>query len=149
MQNINKTIHTTKCDNSVQLEIDLTAKNYSVNGHAVESVTMYVDTECLGDLAVNWAYNDSDNADYVDNTTLLMRNTNSDDNVTETMGKFYWDGEFTETLKQILTDNGFSASSVADVCTSEWGMQDEGRASYDAYTLGEELLDLYNLQLVA
>jgi hypothetical protein len=149
MQNINKTIHTTKCDNSVQLEIDLTAKNYSVNGHAVESVTMYVDTECLGDLAVNWAYNDSDNADYVDNTTLLMRNTNSDDNVTETMGKFYWDGEFTETLKQILTDNGFSASSVADVCTSEWGMQDEGRASYDAYTLGEELLNLYNLQLVA
>tara|TARA_R110000868_G_scaffold183763_4_gene425090 strand:+ start:1574 stop:2023 length:450 start_codon:yes stop_codon:yes gene_type:complete len=149
MQNINKTIHTTKCDNSVQLEIDLTAKNYSVNGHAVESITMYVDTECLGDLAVNWAYNDSDNADYVDNTTLLMRNTNSDDNVTETMGKFYWDGEFTETLKQILTDNGFSASSVADVCTSEWGMQDEGRASYDAYTLGEELLDLYNLQLVA
>jgi hypothetical protein len=149
MQNINKTIHTTKCDNSVQLEIDLTAKNYSVNGHAVESVTMYVDTECLGDLAVNWAYDDSDNADYVDNTTLLMRNTNSDDNVTETMGKFYWDGEFTETLKQILTDNGFSASSVADVCTSEWGMQDEGRASYDAYTLGEELLNLYNLQLVA
>jgi hypothetical protein len=149
MQNINKTIHTTKCDNSVQLEIDLTAKNYSVNGHAVESVTMYVDTECLGDLAVNWAYNDSDNADYVDNTTLLMRNTNSDDNVTETMGKFYWDGEFTETLQQILTDNGFSASAVADVCTSEWGMQDEGRASYDAYTLGEELLNLYNLQLVA
>ena len=149
MQNINKTIHTTKCDNSVQLEIDLTAKNYSVNGHAVESVTMYVDTECLGDLAVNWAYDDSDNADYVDNTTLLMRNTNSDDNVTETMGKFYWDGEFTETLQQILTDNGFSASSVADVCTSEWGMQDEGRASYDAYTLGEELLNLYNLQLVA
>jgi|TARA_R110000744_G_scaffold269360_4_gene382735 hypothetical protein len=149
MQNINKTIHTTKCDNSVQLEIDLTAKNYSVNGHAVESVTMYVDTECLGDLAVNWAYDDSDNADYVDNTTLLMRNTNSDDNVTETMGKFYWDGEFTETLQQILTDNGFSASAVADVCTSEWGMQDEGRASYDAYTLGEELLNLYNLQLVA
>ena len=149
MQNINKTIHTTKCDNSVQLEIDLTAKNYSVNGHAVESVTMYVDTECLGDLAVNWAYDDSDNADYVDNTTLLMRNTNSDDNVTETMGKFYWDGEFTSTLQQILTDNGFSASAVADVCTSEWGMQDEGRASYDAYTLGEELLDLYNLQLVA
>jgi hypothetical protein len=65
------------------------------------------------------------------------------------MGKFYWDGEFTETLQQILTDNGFSASAVADVCTSEWGMQDEGRASYDAYTLGEELLNLYNLQLVA
>ena len=149
MQNINKTIHTTKCDNSVQLEIDLTAKNYSVNGHAVESVTMYVDTECLGDLAVNWAYDDSDNADYVESTMLLMRNTNSDDNVTETMGKFYWDGEFTETLKQILTDNGFSASAVADVCTSEWGMQDEGRASYDANTLGEELLNLYNLQLVA
>jgi hypothetical protein len=28
-------------------------------------------------------------------------------------------------------------------------MQDEGRASYDANTLGEELLNLYNLQLVA
>ena len=148
MQNINKTIHTTKCDNSVQLEIDLTAKNYSVNGHAVESVTMYVDTECLGDLAVNWKYEESDNDGYVESTMLLMRNTGSNDDVTETMGQFYWEHCFEDTLHNILKEVGFSKEAYEDVCTSEWGMQDEGRASYDANAIGEEILQLHNLQYI-
>ena len=55
LQNNTKIKNVTNLDgNSVQLYIDLADKNYSVNGHAVESVTMYTDTDCMGDLAVNW-----------------------------------------------------------------------------------------------
>jgi hypothetical protein len=75
-----------------------------------------------------------------------MRNNSSDDNVTQTMQQFYWEDAFATELKNILSDAGFSKASVEDVCTSEWGMQDEGRASYDAITLGEEMLACYNLQ---
>ena len=133
--------------NSVQLHIDCTKLyNYSVNGHAVESVTLYADTDCIGDLAVNWKYEESDNDGYVDSTMLLMRNTNSNDNVTETMGEFYWEDCFSTQLAHILSDAGFSTEAIEDVCTSEWGMQDEGRASYDANAIAEEMFATYNLQ---
>ena len=149
MQNIKNV--TTLNGNSVQLEIDLTAAAYTVNGHSVNSITLFAETGeygCCGDLAVNWAYAESDNAGYTE-SAMLMRNNNSDDNVTETMGLFYWDGEFTSTLKQVLVDNGFSASAAAEVCTSEWGMQDAGRASYDANEIAEEMLTAHNLELEA
>jgi hypothetical protein len=151
MQNVNntkiKTVTTLEnADNSVQLEINLQDAGYAVNGHAVESVTLYADADCIGDLAVNWAYEESDNAGYVESGMLLMRNNNSEDNITETMGEFYWEHCFDEQLKQILLAAGFSATAVGDVCTSEWGMQDEGRASYDANLIGEEMLACYNLQ---
>ena len=142
-----KTVTTIEND-SVQLHIDLADKNYSVNGHAVESITMYADTDCYGDLAVNWAYEESDNDGYVESTMLLMRNNNSDDNVTETMGQFYWESAFDEELASILADAGFSREAVADVCTSEWGMQDEGRASYDANCIAEEMLTAHNIQVL-
>ena len=132
--------------NSVQLDIDLEGKNYSVNGHAIESITMYADTDCIGDLAVNWKYEESDNDGYVDSTMLLMRNNNATDNVTETMGQFYWEHCFEGTLATILSDAGFSKEAVEDVFTSEWGMQDEGRASYDANCIAEEMFACYNLQ---
>jgi hypothetical protein len=132
--------------NSVQLDIDLEGKNYSVNGHAIESVTMYADTDCIGDLAVNWKYEESDNDGYVDSTMLLMRNNSATDNVTETMGQFYWEHCFEGTLATILSDAGFSKEAVEDVFTSEWGMQDEGRASYDANCIAEEMFACYNLQ---
>ena len=144
MQNIKNV--TTLNDNSVQLEIDLTNANYSVNGHVVESITMYADTDCIGDLAVNWKYEESDNAGYEESTVLIMRNNNSDDNVTETMQQFYWEHCFDETLVQILVDVGFSKAAAADVGGSEWGMQDEGRASYDANAIAEEMFACYNLQ---
>lgn len=151
MQNVNntkiKTVTTLEnADNSVQLEINLQDAGYTVNGHAVESVTLYADADCIGDLAVNWAYEESDNAGYVESGMLLMRNNNSEDNITETMGEFYWEHCFDEQLKQILLAAGFSTTAVGDVCTSEWGMQDEGRASYDANLIGEEMLACYNLQ---
>ena len=143
MQNI---LNVTNLDgNSVQLHIDLENKNYVVNGRKVQSITMYADTDCIGDLAVNWKYEESDNAGYEESKVLIMRNTNSDDNVTETMGQFYWEHCFDETLVQILQDAGFSKDACEDVCTSEWGMQDEGRASYDANLIGEEMLAAHNL----
>ena len=135
-----------KADNSVQLEIDLQGKNYTVNAHAVESVTLYADADCYGDLAVNWQYEETDNAGYVDSTMLLMRNNNATDNVTETMQEFYWENCFAAELEAILLAAGFSTEAVADVCTSEWGMQDEGRASYDANAIAEEMFAAYNLQ---
>ena len=152
MQNANntkiKTVTNFNADeNSVQLDIDLADKNYTVNGHVVESVTLYADADCAGDLAVNWAYEETDNAGYVDSTMLLMRNNSATDNVTETMQEFYWEHAFEDTLAIILADAGFSTEAVADVFTSEWGMQDEGRASYDANCIAEEMLTTHNLQL--
>ena len=134
-------------ENSVQLHIDLADKNYTVNAHAVESVTLYADADCYGDLAVNWAYEDADNAGYTESTVLIMRNNNATDNVTETMQEFYWENCFAAELKAILLAAGFSTEAAADVCTSEWGMQDEGRASYDANCIAEEMLTAHNLQL--
>ena len=133
-------------EKSVQLEIDLEGKGYVVNGHAVDYISMYADTDCIGDLAVNWKYEETDNEGYVENAMLLMRNNSATDNVTETMQQFYWEDCFADTLAQILTEAGFSTEAVEDVFTSEWGMQDEGRASYDANVLGEEMLACYNLK---
>ena len=142
-----KNVTTLDTDNSVQLDIDLADKNYTVNGHVVESVTLYADADCAGDLAVNWAYEETDNAGYVDSAMLLMRNNSATDNVTETMQQFYWENCFADTLVEILTNAGFSTEAVADVFTSEWGMQDEGRASYDAFEIAAEMLAAHNLVL--
>ena len=141
-----KNVTTLDTDNSVQLEINLADKNYVVNGHTVESVTMYADTDCIGDLAVNWKYAETDNAGYTESTMLLMRNNSATDNVTETMQQFYWEHAFEDTLATILADAGFSTEAVEDVFTSEWGMQDEGRASYDANAIAEEMLAAHNLE---
>ena len=130
-------------DNSVQLHINLAAHNLQVNGRKVQSITMYADTECSGDLAVNWA--EEDDSNYVHNSSMLMRDNNDTNNNTTTMGMFYWDGEFTETLQQLLIENGFSVNSAKNTCTSEWGMQDVGRASYDAWDIAAEMLETYNL----
>ena len=131
---------------SVQLEIDLADKNYSVNGRKVQSVTLYADADCAGDLAVNWE--EEDDSNYVHNSSMLMRDIDDSTNNTETMGQFYWESAFDDTLHTILLDAGFSKSAVEDVCTSEWGMQDVGRASYDAFAIAEEMLVANNLQLL-
>jgi hypothetical protein len=152
MQNVNntkiKTVTNFNADeNSVQLYIDLANSNYSVNGHVVESITMYTDTDCMGDLAVNWKYEDSDEEGYTENTMLLMRNNNATDKATQTMQQFYWEHAFDATLTNILLAAGFSTEAAEDVCGSEWGMQDVGRASYDANAIAEEMLNAHNLVL--
>ena len=130
-------------DNSVQLHIDLEQQNLQVNGRAVQSITMYADAECSGDLAVNWE--EEDDSTYKHNTALMLRDIDDSNNNTATMGAFYWDGEFTSTLQQLLVEHGFSTAAAQDVCTSEWGMQDVGRASYDAFALATEMLEAYNI----
>ena len=150
MQNVNntkiKTVTTFEnADNSVQLDIDLADKNYVVNGRKVESVTLYTDADCYGDLAVNWE--EEDDSNYVHNTSMLMRDTSDSNNNTETMGEFYWERAFNTQLQAILLEAGFSTEAVADVSGSEWGMQDVGRASYDANCIAEEMLTAHNLVL--
>ena len=150
MQNTNNTkIKTvTNLDgNSVQLFIDCEKLyNYSVNGRKVQSITMYADTDCYGDLAVNWE--EEDDSDYVHNSSMLMRDNSDENNNTETMQQFYWEDAFSTQLAHILSDAGFSREAVADVCTSEWGMQDVGRASYDANCIAEEMLTAHNIQVL-
>lgn len=148
MQNVNNTkikAVTTfeSADNSVQLEICLAAKNYVVNGRKVESITLYADADCYGDLAVNWE--EEDDSNYVHNTSMLMRDTSDSTNNTATMGEFYWEHAFDNTVVQILKQNGFSTEAAEDVCGSEWGMQDVGRASYDANCIAEEMLAAHNV----
>jgi hypothetical protein len=74
-----------------------------------------------------------------------MRDTDDTTNNTATMGEFYWEHAFDDTVVQILKQNGFSTAAAEDVCTSEWGMQDVGRASYDANAIAEEMLAAHNV----
>ena len=128
----------------VTLEIAVN-RNYNEQV-VVESVTMHVALQeedgmyFDGDLAVNY------NIDRLQNDataqtmgTLLLRNLHSDDEVTAVMSEFYWEKSYNSELAEILLSAGFSEAAVADVCTSEWGMQDEGRASYDASSIADEV----------
>ena len=134
-------------DNSVTLHIDLQQHNLQVNGRTVQSITMYADAECSGDLAVNWE--EEDDSNYVHNSSMLMRDIGDSNNNTETMGQFYWEHAFDDTLHTILQQHGFSKAAAEDVCTSEWGMQDVGRASYDAYDIAEQMLAAHNIAIAA
>ena len=148
MQNTNttkiKTV-TTRENDSVQLDIDLAKHNLQVNGRNVQSITLYADADCYGDLAVNWE--EEEDSNYVHNSDMLMRDNSDDTNNTQTMQQFYWEHAFDDTLVQLLQAAGFSRAACEDVCTSEWGMQDVGRASYDANAIAEEMLAAHNLQL--
>jgi hypothetical protein len=114
--------------------------NEQCDNYTVESIDMFVakdDEDCSSDLAVWYDISTLQNDETAQTMgTLLLRNVNSDDEVTTAMGHFYWDGAFTERLREIIANAGFASAS--DITTSEWGMQDEGRASYDAYDLADE-----------
>ena len=115
--------------------------NEQCDNYTVESITMFIakdEDEGSGDLAVNYDISKLQNDETAQTMgTLLLRNIHSDDEVTTAMGHFYWDGAFTERLREIIANAGFASAS--DITTSEWGMQDEGRASYDAYDLADEI----------
>jgi hypothetical protein len=140
MQDIKKYI--THTDDGYELCIDLDEKcgDYNVTG-----IYMFVasdEDEGCGDLAVSYdisnLQNDTEARTIKAGThEMLLRNLHSDDEVTKAMGHFYWDNAFTERLRNIIADAGFK--NVNDISTSEWGMQDEGRASYDAFDLAEEI----------
>lgn len=116
-------------------------KQYNIGGHTitVESITMYcgIEDDAYSDLAVNWDSITLENTGGGDMGSLLMRGWN--DQVGEVMGGFYWNHEFDGELSALLAAAGFTADASV-VSGSEWGMQDEGRASYDAsYELIEEI----------
>ena len=128
----------------VTLEI---AVNKAYNEQVVvESVTMYVTLQeedgyyYDSDLAVNYSIDKLQNDETAQTMgTMLLRNLNSNDEVTQVMSEFYWEHSYDDELKEIPLSAGFSASAVAEVRTSEWGMQDEGRASYDASEIADEV----------
>ena len=128
-------------------ELCITLDNEQCAGVDVESITMFISNvneaedgdEAMyfnGDLAVNYDISTLQNDETAQTMgTLLLRNIDSDDEVTVAMGHFYWDDAFTARLNEILAECGFANTAH----TSEWGMQDEGRASYDAYDLADEI----------
>jgi O-methyltransferase involved in polyketide biosynthesis len=121
-------------------ELCITLDNEQCDNYTVESITMFIAKDAdegSGDLAVSYDISTLQNDETAQTMgTLLLRNVHSDDEVTVAMGHFYWDGAFTERLNEILAERGFTATNAT---TSEWGMQDEGRASYDAYDLADEI----------
>lgn len=144
MLNTNIVTITAEDADGVTLEI---AVNKAYNDKVVvESVTMYVTLQTLdgyyydSDLAVNYNTSKLQNDETAQTMgTMLLRNLNSNDEVTQVMSEFYWEHSYDGELKEILLNAGFSASAVAEVRTSEWGMQDEGRASYDASEIADEV----------
>ena len=114
--------------------------NEQCGNYTVESINFFVAKDAdygTSDLAVCYDISTLQNDETAQTMgTLLLRNLHSDDEVTTAMGHFYWDDAFTARLNAILTQHGFTANTAH---TSEWGMQDEGRASYDAYDLADEI----------
>ena len=140
-----KAVTTVEGEACATLHINLATHNLQVNGRKVNSITMYADAECCGDLAVNWEAVDDSN--YKHNTALLMRDIHDSNNNTATMGEFYWEHAFDDELHSILQQHGFSKAAAEEVSGSEWGMQDVGRASYDAYSVAEEMLAAHNIKI--
>ena len=136
MQNAKQYITETQDGYELSISVNEQCGNYTV-----ESIDMFVakdEDEGCGDLAVSYDISNLQNDETAQTMgTLLLRNMHSDDEVTVAMGHFYWDGAFTQRLREIIANAGFASAS--DITTSEWGMQDEGRASYDAYELADEI----------
>ena len=135
MQNTKQYITETEDGYNLCINVNEQCGNYTV-----ESIDMFVakdDEDCSGDLAVSYDISTLQNDETAQTMgMLLLRNIDSDDEVTKAMGHFYWDDAFTARLNEILAQHGFTANTAH---TSEWGMQDEGRASYDAYELADEI----------
>ena len=128
-------------------ELDVSNKHLQVNGRSVTALAIVASSDAMhGDLAVVWDAEDDSN--YVHNSSMLMRDMQDSNNNTDTMGQFYWEHAFDAALQQLLVEAGFSAAAAADVCGSEWGMQDVGRASYDANLIAEEVLSSVNVAVV-
>ena len=118
--------------------------NEQCGNYTVESINFFVGKDAdygTSDLAVCYDISTLQNDETAQTMgTLLLRNMHSDDEVTTAMGHFYWDDAFTARLREIVAACGFASAS--DITTSEWGMQDEGRASYDAYDLADEIRNI-------
>jgi hypothetical protein len=144
MQNTKQYI--TETEDGYELYITLNEQCAGVN---VESISMFVSnineaeegdeaSYYDGDLAVSWNMAGLQNDETARTAgMLLLRNLHSEDDVTKVMGEFYWEHAFDERLREILAACGFTTAH--SVHTSEWGMQDEERVSYDAFELADEI----------
>lgn len=134
-----------KIDEGYVLNIPLENEKY--DGVVVTSITMFVPAskdDYYRDLAVNWSTSSLSNNN-ANLSGLLMRDFKNTDEVTKVMSFFYRENGFTERLRELLVATGFSKKAVKSVGTSEWGMQDEGRASYDAFSIADEVHSAMNL----
>lgn len=116
--------------------------NEQFEGVTITSISQYVafdPNEVSGDIAVNWNTDGlTDNPAAATMGTLQLRDLHSSDEVTGVMGKFYWENGWDSRLRQLLLTAGFTAAAAEAVTGSEWGMQEPGRASYDAYECADE-----------
>ena len=90
----------------------------------ITGIEMFVCEDDEGDLAVLW-----DCEPFEDD----------EDEIENIIEQFYNGHEFDARLKEILIANGVSVAAANTIRGSEYGMQDEGRASYDASELAAEL----------
>ena len=143
---------TTLDGKNVELLIDLSAHNLVMNNCKITAINMTAEVDgdefYCGDLAVLWEAGDSNSAAAADLAQVAQQQLQRENDATATMGAFYWENEFDEQLTDLLQQNGFSAAAANDICTSEWGMQDVGRASYDANMIAEEMLAAHNIKFV-
>lgn len=135
----------------ISFSIDVSDRGLTVAGAKVLEIGMYASTQNEadegeeasyfdGDMYVAWDMEGLENDETAQTTgMLLLRDLDSEDDVTAVMGEFYWEAAFDEQLRDILVDCGFSTEAAGNVQTSEWGMQDEGRASYDAVGIADEI----------
>lgn len=144
-----------KEDNEVRIRLDIPVNEQHViqdaRGDAhlatINSITMLViPGDWTDTLNVNW--DASPFEDKKEDFSLLMHNPFSDDDVTRIMLAIYRHGAFTEQLKEILLDNGFSEQATNGICGSEWGMQSSGQATYDAHTVANELCLAHHLEVM-
>jgi len=116
----------------VTFSIDVSDRDITVAGVKVTCIGQFVSTVNEGD-DEEALYSDGDLYVLWDETGM------TDDAIETVMSEFYSEDAFTAELKTILLECGFSEFAVEDVCTSESGMQDEGRASYDAFAIADEV----------
>ena len=144
-----------KEDNEVHIHLDIPVnEQYTIQDDrgnlriiTVNSVSMTViPGDWAGTLNVNW--DASPFGDKNEDFSLLMHNPFSDDDVTRIMLAIYRHDAFTEQLKEILLDNGFSEQAAKDIGGSEWGMQSPGQATYDAHTVANELCLAHHLEVM-
>ena len=90
--------------------------NEQCGNYTVDSITMFIakdDEDCSGDLAVSYDISTLQNDETAQTMgMLLLRNIDSDDEVTKAMGHFYWDDAFTARLNEILAQHGFTANTA-------------------------------------
>lgn len=113
-------------DNGVRLTIPVN-KPFT-DAIYIDKISMYVGTteeDGEGDLGVHYTIEEPDIGEPMPDEAKIAQ-------------MFYRDGAYDDELSHILMLSGFSRNA-SRVAGSEWGMQEEGKASYDAPDVAEEV----------